>query len=139
MARNRPVFSVIRFAAVVAVTIGVLTLLEAGRKAPYTFELQAQMNGQQEHKARLLKEKTDLEKQIAEVSSPEWPELAAREQLGWTRADEVLVVLKPKPVVPMVETEAQSLPERVSSRWQEWVQFLSGARFGQSASAGLVP
>lgn len=130
---------VLQFAAVVAITIGVSSLLDAARKASATFQLHAKVSALQEQKVRLENEKGVLTEQIEEVSGPQWPELAAREQLGWTRPDEVLVVLRPKPVAPAAQPERKSLPEKVSSRWQEWTEYLRGDRLGAPGTPPPAP
>jgi cell division protein FtsB len=120
--------SVPQFIALFVIVIGALTLARLADDAHEVHALSQQVQTLEQSKAALEADIADLQSQLDASAKPGWIELMVRKYLHWTRSNETLVVFLPASGAPAAPAQNPSatLMDSVTTRWQEWVNYLLG-------------
>ena len=125
--KNR-LLSVPQFIALFVIVIGALTLARLADDAREVHALYLQVQTLEQTQAAMEADIADLQSQLDASANPGWIELMVRKYLHWTRSNETLIVIASpsEGAVAAGQPQANTLMGSVTTRWQEWVNYLLG-------------
>ncbi len=115
-----------RLAIIIGVAALLLLALSFGQLLVARYEVGQRADALRAEIAALREENADLQKELQYRQSDQGVERSAREQLGWTKAEDTLVVVPGTPSAGAADSAARTTPRSRPPNWRRWVTLVTG-------------
>jgi Tfp pilus assembly protein PilN len=115
-----------RLAIIIGVAALLLLALSFGQLLVARYEVGQRADSLRAEIAALREENADLQKELQYRQSDQGVEQSAREQLGWTKAEDTLVVVPGTPSAGATDIAARATPRSRPPNWRRWVTLVTG-------------
>jgi cell division protein FtsB len=115
-----------RLAIIIGVAACLLLALSFGQLLVARYEVGQRADALRAEIAALREENAALQRDLQYAQSDQGIEQRAREQLGWTKAEDTLVVVPGTPVAGPAGSDARPAPRSRPPNWRRWVTLITG-------------